>query len=175
MLKGMLEFSRPVKLMTSQVDVNKLITDLLEVLGSKAKERGIAMIPELSTDLPKVEADPDKIHRVLQNIIANAVQASPEGETIKIPTAAQGGYWGMGPGMMGSWGMGWFGGVFIILFWILVIVALVFFIRWLVRTTGNGQKQGLSRSRALEILKERYARGEINTQEFDEKRRLLES
>jgi len=88
---------------------------------------------------------------------------------------AQGGYWGMGPGMMGSWGMGWFGGVFIILFWILVIVALVFFIRWLVRTTGNGQKQGLSRSRALEILKERYARGEINTQEFDEKRRLLES
>lgn len=48
------------------------------------------MIPELSTDLPKVEADPDKIHRVLQNIIANAVQASPEGETIKIATAANG-------------------------------------------------------------------------------------
>jgi len=90
MLKGMLEFSRPVKLMTSEVDVNKLITDLLDVLGSKAKERGIAMIPELSTDLPKVEADPDKIHRVLQNIIANAVQASPEGETIKIATAANG-------------------------------------------------------------------------------------
>jgi len=28
---------------------------------------------------------------------------------------AQGGYWGMGPGMMGGWGMGWFGGIFMML------------------------------------------------------------
>ena len=88
---------------------------------------------------------------------------------------AQGGYWGMGPGMMGGWGMGWFGGIFMMLFWVLIIIALVFFIRWLVRTGDNRVDKGVSQSRALEILKERYARGEINTQEFDEKRRLLES
>ena len=29
---------------------------------------------------------------------------------------AQGDYWGMGPGMMGTWGMGWFGGIFMMVF-----------------------------------------------------------
>jgi putative membrane protein len=38
----------------------------------------------------------------------------------------------MGPGMMGEWGMGWFGGLFALIFWILVIVGLVFLIRWLI-------------------------------------------
>ena len=42
--------------------------------------------------------------------------------------------WQMGPGMMGSWGMGWFGGIFMIVFWILVIVGLIFMVRWLVQT-----------------------------------------
>jgi len=89
---------------------------------------------------------------------------------------AQGGYggwYGMGPGMMGGWGMGWFGGIFMIVFWVLVIVALVFFVRWLVRTSGGISEKETSRSRALEILKERYARGEIGTEEFEERKRLL--
>ena len=89
--------------------------------------------------------------------------------------SAQGGYWGMGPGMMGGWGMGWFGGIFMILFWALIIIALVFFIRWLVRTSDNRADKGMSQSRALEILKERYARGEIDTEEFEQRRHLLES
>jgi len=88
---------------------------------------------------------------------------------------AQGGYWGMGPGMMGGWGMGWFGGIFMMLFWVLIIIALVFFIRWLVRTSDNRADKGMSQSRALEILKERYARGEIDTEEFEQRRRPLES
>ncbi len=86
---------------------------------------------------------------------------------------AQGGYWGMGPGMMGTWGMGWFGGIFMMVFWILIIIALVFFIRWLVRSTESKQDRRVDESRALEILKERYARGEIDTEEFEQKKRLL--
>jgi len=75
----------------------------------------------------------------------------------------------------GYWGMGWFGGIFMMLFWVLIIIALVFFIRWLVRTSDNRADKGMSQSRALEILKERYARGEIDTEEFEQRRRPLES
>ena len=75
--------------------------------------------------------------------------------------------WQMGPGMMGGWGMGWFGGTIMIIFWILILVALVLFIKWLVQNTGRNHA-GLDRgNRALEILKERYARGEIDKVEFE--------
>jgi len=81
--------------------------------------------------------------------------------------------WQMGPGMMGGWGMGWFGGIFMIIFWILILVALVFFIKWLVQSNARGQTGPAAGNRALEILKERYARGEIDKAEFEEKKKVL--
>ena len=81
--------------------------------------------------------------------------------------------WHTGPLMMGGWGMGWFGGIFMIVFWILVLVGLVFLIKWLVQSTGRSQAEGGSCNRALEILKERYARGDIDKAEFEEKRKVL--
>ena len=83
--------------------------------------------------------------------------------------------WHMGPGMMGDWGMGWFGGIFMIVFWILLIIGLVFLIKWLVQSTkgDSGSSPRGASSNALEILRERYARGEINKQEFEEKKRDL--
>ncbi len=86
----------------------------------------------------------------------------------------QGGYggWHMGPGMMGGWGMGWFGSIFMLVLGVLVIVGLVFLTRWLIQTTKGGAEVTHS-PRALDILKERYARGEINKEEFEEKKRDL--
>ena len=83
--------------------------------------------------------------------------------------------WHFGTGMMDTWGMGWFGGIFMIVFWILILVGLVFVIRWLVQATGekgNGVQHG---SRAMEILKERYARGEIDKSEFEKMKQDLKS
>ncbi len=89
--------------------------------------------------------------------------------------AQQGRYdsWGMGPGMMGGWGMGWFGGIFMIVFWILILVGLVFVIRWLIQATGKKGESGQRGSRAMEILKERYARGEIDKAQFEAMKRDL--
>ncbi|RJR50997.1 MAG: SHOCT domain-containing protein [Desulfobacteraceae bacterium] len=72
-----------------------------------------------------------------------------------------------------GWGMGWFGGIFMIAFWILIIIGLVLLIRWLFQNTRGGRESPRSESRALDILKERYARGEIDKKEFEEKKRDL--
>ncbi len=81
--------------------------------------------------------------------------------------------WNMGPDMMGSWGMGWFGGIFMVVFWILILVGLVFVIRWLVLATSKKGDSGQPTSRAIDILKERYARGEIDKAQFETMKRDL--
>ena len=82
----------------------------------------------------------------------------------------------MGP-WMGGWGyhMGFFSFILMFLFWIAVIVAILFLIRWLVVSTRNckDRKAGSTDS-ALENLKIRYAKGEINKEEFEQKKRDLE-
>ena len=74
--------------------------------------------------------------------------------------------WGGHPMMWGAWGFGMM--FMMILFWGLIIVAVVVGIRWLL---GQG-KESRSDS-ALEILRQRYARGEINKEEFEAKKRDL--
>ncbi len=83
------------------------------------------------------------------------------------------GDWHMGPGMMGNWGMGWFGMIFMMIFWILLIVGMVFLIKWLIQSTRHDKAGGSGSGRAFEILKERYARGEIDKDEFESKKKDL--
>jgi putative membrane protein len=64
--------------------------------------------------------------------------------------------------------VGWGMMAMMFLFWILFIVGLVVGIRWLLGK-GNEQKQ----DSAIEILRQRYARGEINKEEFEVKKKDL--
>ena len=76
--------------------------------------------------------------------------------------------------MVGDWGMGWFGMIFMIIFWGLIIVGLVLLIRWLIQNTNSKGQTGVrTGSNAMDILKERYARGEINRDEFESMKKDL--
>lgn len=71
------------------------------------------------------------------------------------------------------WGnmMGWGGGAFglwHLVWWALLVVVVVA----VARAAGFGARPGAP-DRALEILKERYARGEIDREEFERRRRDL--
>ncbi len=80
-------------------------------------------------------------------------------------------YWHYG------WEWGWghmiFGSLMMILFWGGIIVALVVAGRWLGGGSSHGTTPATSRNKALDILQERFARGEIDKEEFEERRRLL--
>ena len=81
------------------------------------------------------------------------------------------GNWGwdhMGSGT--GWGMG-FGGIYMILFWVVIIAAVVVLAKWMF---GNSSRSDSARGKsALDILQERYARGEIGKDEFEQKKRDL--
>jgi putative membrane protein len=81
---------------------------------------------------------------------------------------------GMGPGMMEwGYGMGWIWTIIMFAFWIAVIVGVIFLIRWVTITMRTGGQSVRSEDSPLEILKRRYARGEINKEEFEEKKKDL--
>ena len=82
------------------------------------------------------------------------------------------------PGSYGEhmWGGGWHGwllGPLMMLVWLALIVGAIVLV---LRLTGvTGQRGGAaSRSDAMDILRERFARGEIDKAEFEERRALLE-
>lgn len=75
-----------------------------------------------------------------------------------------------GSGMMGGFGSGWM--IFMLIFWILIIAGLVLLVKWLIDRGRGATPSGDSES-ALDILKKRYARGEIDKKEFEEKKRDL--
>ncbi len=76
-------------------------------------------------------------------------------------------------GDMGNWGLGWglFGVLHMLLWWVLIILGIVVLVKWLFG--GSSRAGSAEPSRALEVLKERYARGEIGKEEFEEKKRDL--
>jgi putative membrane protein len=77
--------------------------------------------------------------------------------------------WGYGH----DWSMmgGWSGGTFNMIIWPLVLAALVIGVIWLVRSPSHGSAGRQPQcSSALDILGERYARGEIDRDEFLQKK-----
>ena len=82
--------------------------------------------------------------------------------------------WGMmWPGMMGGWGFPLMGGIGMLLFWLLIIGGVV----WLAQSVAHGVGPlgaGAPPSESpLDILKRRYARGEINQDQFEQMKRDL--
>lgn len=76
--------------------------------------------------------------------------------------------WGMHPmwGVWGAWGIGMM--LMVLIFWAVVIVAIVLGIRWLA-SQGREPRPDT----ALEILRQRYARGDVTKEEFEAKKRDL--
>lgn len=64
----------------------------------------------------------------------------------------------------GTMGWGW-------IFWIVLVVAIVWLLAYVLK--GQRSTEGSHGDRALEVLKERFARGEISEEEYEKKRKIL--
>lgn len=87
-------------------------------------------------------------------------------------------YWGhMGPGMMGwGWyGSGWLGIVLMAGWWIIMLMAVAGLVKWIFFHRGGSANAAQRGDSALEILKQRYARGEIDKEQYRAMKHDLES
>ena len=75
--------------------------------------------------------------------------------------------------MMGGGAGGWVGPLMMMIIWVIILALAVAAVVWFVRSTTHATTyppQRMGRSRGLELLEERYARGEINREEYMQKK-----
>jgi two-component system sensor kinase FixL len=85
-------FARAQETSREIIDINDLVTDLLNLAGSDARMHNIELALDLGLDLPAVFADPVQIQQVILNLIRNGIDAMNEigcrnGRTITLRTS----------------------------------------------------------------------------------------
>lgn len=94
---------------------------------------------------------------------------------IALPVSAWAHNWG--GDWHNGWGWGWghmvFGSIMMLVVWGGLILLIVLAVRWVGSGTIRRSDDEAPRNRALDVLEERFARGEIDKDEFEERRRLL--
>ncbi|OGQ97907.1 MAG: hypothetical protein A2505_05250 [Deltaproteobacteria bacterium RIFOXYD12_FULL_55_16] len=85
------DFNRPTTGKVAQVDLHRIIEELLLLGKKKLSDRRIRVEQRFAQDLPRIQAVADQIKQVLLNVIGNAEEAMPEtGGTITITTEVRG-------------------------------------------------------------------------------------
>jgi signal transduction histidine kinase len=82
MVKNMLDFARPLELDLSTEDIGLLIEESLAVVEGAAREKMVQIQRQSSPHLPLISVDAVRMKQVIINLVINAVQASPECETV---------------------------------------------------------------------------------------------
>ncbi len=86
------EFSRMPQPQRQPTQVNEVVRSVLRVFQAQLQDNKnpIALHTELAEALPEISADPDLLHRALQNLVLNAIDAMPQGGELTIRTTTLG-------------------------------------------------------------------------------------
>lgn len=163
------------KLQTKQISCDKLKDDDYELLGEYFMGQSIgnterhAVMNQMMQNMMG-QSDEEQAHIALgkrsSGCDTNASFPSGYGMLLMWWMMGGGGNPMMGYGGWGGFGFGW---IFMIVFWILIILGVVALVRYL----GNSGKTTKDDKTPLEILKERYAKGEIDKKEFEQMKKDL--
>lgn len=84
MVKEILDFSKPLELRRSKDDIGKVINQCTDLISDLAQQRNVNVENQCPQNLPPVSFDASRIKQALINLLVNAIDASPGGETVKL-------------------------------------------------------------------------------------------
>jgi signal transduction histidine kinase len=77
-----------LRLQMEPVNVGELATQVGERLQLHAGEKGIRLETAVSSPIPLIQADPERLTQILTNLIANALRYTPEGTRVQVSVRA---------------------------------------------------------------------------------------
>jgi len=77
-INHMRQFARKTDLALDKIAINDVILNAFEIFSQQLKVRGIAVVKDLDRNLPKIQADPDRLEQVFINLLLNARDAIEE-------------------------------------------------------------------------------------------------
>src|SRR6185369_7578225 len=80
------DFSKMPKPQLQTVSLNELVRQVATLHAAQFKEDKLKLVMQLDDGLSKIPIDPDLIHRVLSNLVLNAIDAMPQGGTLTLRT-----------------------------------------------------------------------------------------
>lgn len=66
------------------IDAGPVVRETLEAVAPLADERGVALRTEVPRRLPRIDADPDRLRQIVQNLVENAVRFTPRGGEVRV-------------------------------------------------------------------------------------------
>jgi len=85
-IEDMMELARPANMHREPVNLNELLTQVLELYEGQASGQSIKIAREYERDLAFCMADRKRLHRSFSNIVSNAIQAMPSGGDLILRT-----------------------------------------------------------------------------------------
>jgi signal transduction histidine kinase len=85
-MRGLLNFAKPMEPHPAPVDINALLTEIVEVLRPRFAEAGVRPELELDRSLPELELDASHVEQTFMGLVNNALEATPKGGRVTIRT-----------------------------------------------------------------------------------------
>jgi two-component system sensor histidine kinase BaeS len=77
-----------LQLNVQAIDAGPVVRETLEALAPLADERGVVLRADVPKGLPRIDADPDRLRQIVQNLVENAVRYTPAGGEIQVSMQA---------------------------------------------------------------------------------------
>jgi signal transduction histidine kinase len=83
-ISHLLSFSRPAPFNPMPEKVDRLVEGLLPAFAEPLREHGVELRLDIARDLPDIRVDPMQMEQALLELVANALDAMPEGGTLRL-------------------------------------------------------------------------------------------
>lgn len=85
-MRGLLNFAKPMEPHPGVVEINALLSDIVDVLRPRFAEAGVSPQLDLDKSLPQVRLDANHVEQIFMGLITNALEATPKGGRVTIRT-----------------------------------------------------------------------------------------